>query len=127
VRFTQNPASPVVTEVIYGIDLHSLEVERVMIGWDGTAMRRGADGSAKLVRFDRGADFEDQIRAHFALISQVSLPTGIRFEHHPAVIRLHQKSESLKIARGTMPLPFAAGPVVTGPAEPRPDELELAS
>ena len=125
-RLTQNPASLVVAEVIYGINLHSLEVERVLIGWDGTAMRRGADGSAKIVRFDLSADTEDQIRAHFALITQVSLPTGIRFEHHPAVIRLYQKSESLKTARGTTPLPFA-GPVTTGPTERRPDDLELAS
>lgn len=126
-RFTQNPASLVVTDVIYGINLHSLEVERVMIGWDGTAMSRGANGTAKIVRFDPGADTEDQIRAHFALISQVSLPTNIRFEHHPAVIRLYQKSESLKLARGTTPLPFAVGPLTTERAGPRPDELELAS
>ena len=106
-RFTQNPARVVVTEVIYGINLHSLEVERVMIGWDGTAARREANGSTSILKLDPDGDVEAQIRSTFGLISQESLPPGIRFERHPAVIRLRQRSESLKVARGTTPLPYA--------------------
>jgi hypothetical protein len=89
----------IVVEVICGINLNTLEVERVMVGRDGTLAKRERDGTTSFHKLGAGSSIEAEVRSFFNLTDLLSLPPGTDFDKHPDVVRLTRKAQELRQAR----------------------------
>lgn len=86
-------------DVIYGINLNSLQVERVLLDAKGTLTKLEADQSHSIHRTGSGRNIESEVRSFFNLSDLLWLPSGPNLDSRPEVIELGRKAANLRAAR----------------------------
>ena len=98
-RSPKRPPRKGAVDVIYGINIGTLEVQRVIVDADGTLTKLERDKSYSTHRPEHGRSVEGEVRSFYNLSDLLWLPMGPNLDSHPEVLRLERKADGMRQAK----------------------------